>query len=264
MNNKTIGIIGGTGLYTFFDDIEEKWIDTPYGKTSDKIAFANHEGKEIVFLPRHGKTHNLPPHKINYLANIWALKSLNVTHIISATAAGSLQKNIKPGDFVICNQFIDKTKNRQDTFYNGPKIVHIGGVEPYCQIVSDLCYKTAKKLNLPCHKTGTAVVIEGPRFSTSAESKHYTNMGWEVINMTQYPEVVLARELEMCYSNISLITDYDSGFEGEKPSIDIAEAIKIFKLNTEKMQNLILKVIEQIDLNRICSCHTELERAKLG
>ncbi len=210
MTNKAqaeIGIIGGSGFYEFFG--HGKWVSvkTPYGKTSDKIFLTEYKSKKIAFLPRHGRGHKIPPHKINYCANIWAMKMLGAKYLIAPTAVGSLQPNIKRGDFVICDEFIDRTSNRKDTFFENRKVVHISSAKCYCEALRNLAIKSCKKHKIKVHSRGTAVVIQGPRFSTNAESKWFTQMGWDVINMTQYPEAVLAREAEICYFNISLVTD---------------------------------------------------------
>ena len=183
-----IGLIGGSGLYEFFDKrSKEIEIRTKFGKPSDKITLGTLFGKKIAFLPRHGKDHQIPPHKIPYLANISALKKLGVKRIIAPCAAGSLRAEIKPGDFVICDQFIDRTKQRRDSFFDGPQVAHIEMASPYCSEMRKIAVSQAKKLKLRAHSRGTVVVIEGPRFSTLAESLWFSQMGWDLVNMTQYP-----------------------------------------------------------------------------
>jgi len=211
-NLAEVGIIGGSGLYDFFGkNAKEIEVETTFGKPSDKITIGKIFGKRVAFLPRHGKKHQIPPHRIPYKANIQALKDIGVKRIIAPAAVGSLKEKIKPGDFVICDQFIDRTKKRDDTFYNGPKVAHIEMAYPYCKDLRKIAVSFAKKLKFRVHNKGTVVVIEGPKFSTAAESMSFSKMGCDVINMTQYPEVVLASELGMCYLNISLVTDYDVG-----------------------------------------------------
>lgn len=258
-----IGIFGGSGFYDFLKNVKEIEIKTPYGNPSDKIAMGEYEGKKIAFLPRHGKKHIFPPHKIPYRANLWAFKSLGVKRIIAPSASGSLSAKVKPGDFVICNQFIDRTKNRIDTFYEGPRVAHISSANPYCENLRKIAAKSCKKLKIPYHKKGTVVVIEGPRFSTAAESKWFQSEMWEVINMTQYPECILARELEMCYVNISLITDYDAGLIGTKKlkAVDLKEVIRVFNKNNEKVKELIFEMIKNIPANLKCSCESALRGA---
>ena len=256
-----IGIIGGSGFYEFLKGIEI-YIKTPYGKPSDKILISEYSGKKIAFLPRHGKKHQYPPHKINSRANLYAFKKLGVERIIAPCTVGSLRAKIKPGDFVICDQFIDRTKERKDTFFNGPKVAHISTAEPYCPELRKLAIKSCQKLKIHFHKKGIAVVIEGPRFSTKAESNFYSQFA-DIINMTQYPEVALARELEMCYLNISLVTDYDVGLKTRKniKPVTAQEVLKIFKQNNEKVKKLILEIIKNMPATRICPCKDVLKEA---
>ncbi len=262
-NIAEIGIFGGSGFYDLLKNFKEVEIKTPYGKPSDKIAVGEYEGKKIAFLPRHGKSHKYPPHKIPYRANLWAFKSLGVKKIIAPSASGSLNVKIKPGDFVICDQFVDRTKKREDSFFNGPKVAHVSSAEPYCENLRKIAAKSCEKLKISHHKKGTVVVIEGPRFSTVAESKWFQNQKWDVINMTQYPECILARELEMCYVNISLITDYDAGVIHDKKfkPVDLKEVIKIFNENNEKVKKLIFEMIKNIDLNSVCACESAMKNA---
>lgn len=273
-----IGIIGGSGFYGFLKG-KEVAVHTPFGKPSDKILISEYAGQKIAFLSRHGKKHQFPPHKINYRANLFALKKLGVERILTSTAVGSLKPKIKPGDFVICDQFIDRTKNRPDTFFNGKTtplfarirgidfrgVVHISVAEPYCPELRKLTIRACQKLKIPAYGNGTVVVIEGPRFSTKAESSFYSKMGWDVINMTQYPEMVLARELEMCYLNISLVTDWDAGLKGRKDikPVTAQEVIKIFKQNNEKVQKIFLEIIKSLPVKRHCQCGQVLREAKI-
>lgn len=260
-----IGIFGGTGFYSFLKDVEEVWIETPYGAPSDKIAIGELAGRRVAFLPRHGKDHRLPPHLINYRANLWAMKELGVTRIIGPCAAGSLQPHVKPGDIVISDQFVNRTWGRKDTFYEGPIVTHVSAADPYCPELRELAIAAAKSEPGDVHPTGTVVVIQGPRFSTRAESKEYAAHGWEVINMTQYPEAYLARELEICYVNIALITDYDAGSE-EHPDVEPVShegVIEIFRSNLSKLQRVLYNLVESIPLERdSCSCGSALGTAR--
>lgn len=280
-----IGIIGGSGFYKFLKDggpasrrlasmsrsgrataSRGGWINvkTPYGKPSDKIFLGNYKGKRIVFLPRHARGHKIPPHKINYRANISAMKQLGVKIIIAPSAVGSLQPNIKIGDFVIPNEFIDRTNNREDTFFDGPKVVHISSADCYCDKLRKIAFNACRKNKLRVHDNATVVVIQGPRFSTHAESKWFTKMNWNIINMTQYPEAVLAREAEICYLNISLVTDYDAGLIGKVKPVSIEEVIRVFSENTEKLKKVILQIIDRIPNNYKCSqCHEALKNAAI-
>ncbi len=261
-----IGIIGGTGFYNFFEaGSKEIEVETEFGKPSDKITVSNLGDKEIYFLPRHGKSHSFPPHKIPYKANISALKSLGVDIIIAPSAVGSLKAEIKPGDFVICDQFVNKTSKREDTFFDGPKVSHIETAYPYCKELRNIAIAQGQKIGLPILPQGTAVVIDGPRFSTLAESLWFSKMGGDVINMTQYPEVTLAMELGMCYLNISLVTDYDAGIyaSGGVEPVSISQITENFKKNNEKLKMFISAIIENINSNRNCDCKAKSERAKI-
>lgn len=258
-----VGVFGGTGFYSFLEDVTEVWIETPYGPASDRVALATVGGKRVAFMPRHGKGHTIPPHMINYRANLWAMKELGVTRVISPCAAGSLQPNVKPGDLVICDQFVDRTSGRKDTFYDGPVTTHISAAEPFCPELRRIAIAEAKNLHLPVHETGTVVVIQGPRFSTKSESRWFSRQGWEVINMTQYPECVLARELNLCYVNISVITDYDAGLEGHPDVAPVTheEVVRTFQANIGHLKDLLFNVIAAIPVERKCSCGDSL---KLG
>jgi len=245
-----IGVFGGSGLYTFLDNVEEVEIDTPYGKPSDKIALAQIGDKTVAFLPRHAKDHSLPPHTINYRANLYAMKMLGVKCIIAPTASGSLKVEYKPGDFVISDQFIDRTWGRKDTYFEGPETKHVSPAEPYDEKLRHLAIKVCRELGITVHESGTVVVIQGPRFSTKAESRWFSSMGWEVINMTQYPECMLAKELEIPYVNIALITDYDAGLEGhpEVKPVTEEEVYRVFKDNNDKVKKVLYTMIEKIEL----------------
>ncbi|MDX1933314.1 MAG: S-methyl-5'-thioadenosine phosphorylase [Capsulimonadales bacterium] len=245
-----IGIFGGTGFYSLLTgDVRQFRIETPYGPPSDQVTIGEIAGKRVAFLPRHGKQHTLPPHRINYRANVFAMKSLGVTDILAPNACGSLQHGIKPGDFVICDQFVDRTRGRADTFYDGPTVTHISSADPYCPILRQHAVTTCRKLDLPVHDGGTVVVVQGPRFSTRAESRWFTDQGWHVINMTQYPECILAREQEISYVNISLITDYDVGLvadaEGVAP-VTNQEVVDMFRANLDRLRRLIFGMIETL------------------
>ncbi len=255
-----IAIIGGSGLYTLLSNPEEIKVDTPYGQPSDRIALGEISGRKVAFLPRHGRYHQYPPHKIPYRANIWALKKLGVKRIIAPCAVGSLQAHIKIGDFVVCDQFVNRTSGREDTFYDGPVTTHVSMSEPYCPELREVIIKVGESLGLRIHDKGTVVVIQGPRFSTKAESQWFKSFGWEVINMTQYPEVVLARELEICYANISLVTDYDVWHP--KP-LSAEELAKTLSQNIENVKKLINEIIPKIPKERKCLCGKALEHAKI-
>lgn len=250
-----IGVFGGSGFYEFLNDTKQISVSTPYGDPSDKITIGKIGNKKVAFLPRHGADHRIAPHKINYRANVWAMKSLGIKRVISPCAAGSLQKHVEPGSFVICDQFVNKTWGRNDTFFEGPQIKHISAADPYCPELRKLAIEAAKQNNIKVHETGTILVIQGPRFSTKAESKFYTENGWEVINMTQYPEVYLVKEMDMCPLNISLITDYDAGIVSDTDPVSHEAVLKVFKENNEKLKKLLFTLIENIpDERNHCSC----------
>lgn len=260
-----IGVFGGSGFYSLFEKAEEIKVETPYGAPSEKVSVGEIAGQKVAFLPRHSKDHDFPPHKINYRANLWALKSLGVSRIVTVTACGSLKTKIKRGDFVVLDQFIDRTRNRTDTFYDGPVTTHISTAYPYCSQLSKVAYKIGKDQKIQIHPKGTVVVIGGPRFSTAAESLWFTKMGWDVVNMTQYPEVALARELEMCYAAIALVTDYDVGVcaqEKIKP-VSVEEFTKVFKANNETAKKLLYGMITQWPKARECECGKALEGARI-
>jgi 5'-methylthioadenosine phosphorylase len=208
-------------------------------------------GRSVGFLPRHGGKHELPPHRINYRANLWAMKSLGASDVILPCAAGSLQRHIEPGSFVLCDQVVDRTSGRADTFYDGPETTHVSFAEPYDAEMRAVALAAARRLGIPVHERGTVVVIQGPRFSTKAESKWFAAQGWEVINMTQYPEVLLARELEMAALNISLITDYDAGLDDD-PDIEAvshAAVIEVFTANNAKLRDLLFEIVPKLPLS---------------
>lgn len=260
-----IGVFGGSGFYKFLERVEEVKIDTPYGAPSDLLMVGDIAGRKVAFLPRHGRNHSIPPHKINFRANLWAMKELGVKRVISPCAAGSLQQHVKPGDFVVCDQFVDRTNGRADTFYDGPTVHHVSPADNYCPTMRKIAVESIREFGIDCHERGTVVVIQGPRFSTKAESKWFTSMGWEVINMTQYPEAYLARELAMCVVNISLITDYDSGLvaEGEVSPVTAEEVMHVFHQNAERIRKVIFTMIERLPQERDCPCPKVLDFARV-
>jgi 5'-methylthioadenosine phosphorylase len=258
-----VGVFGGSGFYSFLNDVDETKVDTPYGEPSGPVAVGEVGGVRVAFLPRHGSEHQFPPHMINFRANVWALKELGVERVIGPCAAGSLNRDMKPGDFVVCDQLVDRTAGRKDTFYDGPVTTHVSFADPYCPELRGLAIATARDEGIPVHDRGTVVTIQGPRFSTRAESKWFQSSGWEVINMTQYPEAYLARELEMCYVNVSLITDYDVGLEGDEDAVSHEAVLEVFNANNEKLRNLLFSLVPKIPAQRTCPCSTALQGARL-
>ncbi|MDR7523113.1 MAG: S-methyl-5'-thioadenosine phosphorylase [Armatimonadota bacterium] len=259
-----IGVFGGSGFYSLLEGATEITVDTPYGPPSDVITVGEVAGRRVAFLPRHGRKHQFPPHAINYRANTAAMKQLGVTRLLGPAAAGSLQPHIRPGDFVICDQFVDRTSGRRDTFFDGPDTYHVSLADPYCPELREVAWEVAQRQGLRVHRTGTVVVIQGPRFSTRSESRWFRQAGWEVINMTQYPEVALAREAELCYVNISLITDYDVGVEGDPQArpVRAEDVLAAFRANLGRMRELILGLIAAIPRERRCSCGAALAGAR--
>jgi 5'-methylthioadenosine phosphorylase len=246
MGKAEIGVFGGSGFYSLLDDVREVKVDTPYGPPSDSVFLATVAGRDVAFIPRHGRTHSLPPHKVNYRANVWAMKSVGVQAVISPCAAGSLQKEVEPGSFVVCDQFVDRTRGRADTFYDGPIVTHISPAETYSPELRRLAIETIRDHDITCHERGTVVVIQGPRFSTKAESKWFHDAGWEVINMTQYPEAYLCRELGMAVVNISLITDYDSGVFAGTEAVTAHDVLEVFQKNAERIKKVVLDLISRM------------------
>ncbi len=255
-NRAEIGIFGGSGFYRFLDRVEEVWVETPYGAPSDMVALAEVGGRRVAFLPRHGRDHRHPPHLVNYRANVWAMQALGVTRIIGPCAAGSLKADVKPGDFVVCDQLVDRTWGRPDTFFEGPVVRHVSAADPYCPEMRAVAAEQARALGIRVHERGTVVVVQGPRFSTRAESRWFASQGWEVINMTQYPEAILARELNLCYVNIALITDYDAGLEGQPEIRPVTheEVLRVFNANNDQLRGLLHRVIEALPEERHCPC----------
>ncbi len=267
-SNPKIGIFGGSGFYSLFEEAEtraSKAHKEHPAHLRSPLTVGKVGGKPVAFMPRHNAGHTIPPHKVPYKANVMSFKEIGVERIIGPCASGSLQPDVKPGDFVICDQLVDRTWGRDDTFYHGPEVSHVSFAEPYCPEMRKVAIEACEKLGISYHPKGTVVVINGPRFSTKAESRWYSSSGWQVINMTQYPEAVLAREKEMCYLNISLITDYDVGLEGVpnvKP-VTAADVGRIFKENNERVKKLIAEIVRTLPDKRSCGCGEAMRNAKL-
>ena len=257
-----IGIIGGTGFYdsSHFEEVTEKKVYTPFGEPSSLIALCYYKGKKLAFIPRHGKNHTIPPHKVNYRANIWALRELGVDRIIAASTVGSLKKEFAPGDFVIPDQFVDRTKKRIDTFYEGGQVCHISPADPFCPELRKILFESAQDLGLRVHGKGVYICIEGPRFSTRAESKLFRQWGCDIIGMTLYPECVLAKEAQICYASVAMVTDYDVWAEEPVSATNVAETLR---KNVESFKNLLFKAIVKIPRTRNCRCDQALRNALL-
>src|ERR671925_1077626 len=261
-NSADIGIIGGTGVYDpgLLSAKREIKVHTPYGEPSDLVTIGEYSGVKVAFIPRHGRGHRIPPHSINSRANIWALKQLGVRRIIAPSAVGSLREAFKPGDIAIPDQFIDFTKRRQYTFYDGGQVYHVSVADPFCPELRDIAIDKVKKLKYSLHSNGIYVCIEGPRFSTRAESKFFRDiMKADIIGMTLVPEVNLAREAEICYISIATITDYDAWTTS---SVTSKEVIELLNKNVEKTKKLIAELVPAIPVARSkCACSKALEGA---
>ncbi len=263
MVDAEIGIIGGSGLYSMLENAEEVYPDTIYGKPSGPITVGEMHGRKVAFLPRHGKKHTIPPHKVPYRANIETFSQLCVKRIIATAAVGSLRPEYRPGEITIPDQFVNMTYGRHDTFFDGDIVAHVSSAEPYCAELRDLAINTGKNAGMQIHETGTVVVINGPRFSTKAESMTFSAQGHHMVNMTQYPEAILAREKSICYVGIALVTDYDAGLEG-RPDIKPVtndQVIKIFAENVSKAKEIIHGMIKSMPRERSCSCQRSLDGA---
>jgi len=257
-----IAVIGGTGVYDpeIVENAREVKVYTPFGAPSDLVTLGTYEGRKVAFIPRHGKGHQIPPHRINYRANIWALKELGVRQIVASSAVGSLREDYAPGDFVITDQFIDRTKGRPDTFYEGGRLCHISSADPICPRLHDFFVGHARKLELRVHPTGTYVCVQGPRFSTRAESKLFRQWGADLVGMTLYPECVLAREAEICYVSVAMVTDYDVW--AEKP-VSTHEILETMHENSANFKRLIMEALPGIPEERTCGCGEALKTALL-
>ena len=252
-----IGVFGGSGLYHLLGDHEELAIATPYGDPSAPVRVGALDGIRVAFMPRHGDAHDLPPHRVNYRANVWAMREAGVRRIVGPSACGSLRRELAPGTFVVTDQFVDRTHGRLDTFYDGPQTTHVSAADPYCPGLRRTLVEVAGELDIPVVDGGTVVVVQGPRFSTRAESRWFAASGWDVVNMTQYPEAWLARELELCYANVSLVTDYDVGL-ADDPGVEPVSAegaFRVFSQNLDRLRALLFRAVPRVgpQPNDICA-----------
>ena len=254
----SIAIIGGTGLYDprILSHVREETLTTPFGAVSYMVG--DYSGREVAFIPRHGSDHSIPPHLINYRANIWAMKKIGVTSIISTTAVGSLNAEMGPGAFVLADQFIDFTKNRVSTFYEGGDrgVVHVDMTEPYCPVLRKILLQAAQNLHMPVHAAGVYVCTEGPRFETPAEIKAFGTLGGDLVGMTNVPEVVLAREAEMCYVTVSMVTNFAAGISPQP--LTHREVLETMHANVENIKRLAMAAIGAIDPDADCACRHAL------
>jgi 5'-methylthioadenosine phosphorylase len=255
-----IGIIGGTGVYdpNLLKNIKDVKVKTLFGATSDKITIGEMEGKQLAFLPRHGKKHTIRPTDVNSRANIAAMKQLGVNCILASSTVGSLKEEYMPGDIVFIDQFIDRTTRREQSFFTEGKVCHVSVAEPMCPELRRTLIAVAKKNNVSFHDTGTYVCIEGPRFSTKAESRMYRSWGADVVGMTLVPECVLAREAEICYASIAMVTDYDVW---KDHPVCVDDIVKTMKANIENVKRIITETIVEIPKERSCECASALKSA---
>jgi 5'-methylthioadenosine phosphorylase len=255
----SVGVIGGTGLYEFLDHADEVSVDTPYGPPSDPLVIGEVAGKRVAFVPRHGRDHRFPPHRIPYRANLWALRSVGVRQILAPSAVGSLTPAYGPGTLAVPDQIVDRTTSRVQTYYDDGGPVHVQFADPYCPVGRSVAIGAARAFGWEPVDSGTLVIIEGPRFSTRAESRWYAAQGWSLIGMTAHPEAVLARELALCYTTIALVTDTDAGVE-EGEGVTQAEVFRVFAGNMKRLRELLVSVIGRLPGEPSgCSCPHSLD-----
>ncbi|MGW0615404.1 S-methyl-5'-thioadenosine phosphorylase [Streptomyces sp. NPDC002788] len=272
LSDVEIGVIGGSGFYSFLDDITEVSVDTPYGEPSDSLMVGELAGRKVAFLPRHGRQHSTPPHRINYRANLWALRSVGVRQIIAPCAVGSLREELGPGTLVVPDQFVDRTYGRDQTFFDGyqrpdgqiPLVVHTPTADPYCPAGRAAVLGAAGEAGWEgAQDGGTLVVIQGPRFSTRAESRWYSAQGWSVVGMTGFPEAALAREIGLCYTSVALVTDHDAGVEvGE--GVTHEDVLKVFGQNIDRLRPVLANALKALPTERECLCSRVLDGVDTG
>jgi 5'-methylthioadenosine phosphorylase len=257
-----IGVIGGSGFYSFLDEVTEVVVSTPFGAPSDPLVIGDVAGRQVAFLPRHGRDHRFPPHRINYRANLWALRSVGVRQVLGPCAVGSLRRELGPGALVIPDQLVDRTTARGQTFYDSGA-VHVTFADPYCPAGRSTTLAVARQAGWEPADGGAMVVIEGPRFSTRAESQAYAAQGWSLVNMTGHPEAVLARELALCYTAIALVTDHDAGVESGE-AVSQEEVFRVFGENVVRLRDLLVQVVAELPAERRCPCPHALDGIETG
>jgi 5'-methylthioadenosine phosphorylase len=258
----SIGVIGGSGFYEFLESADEITVDTPFGPPSDPLVIGELAGRKVAFLPRHGRDHRFPPHRIPYRANLWALRSVGVRQILAPSAVGSLTPDYGPGTLIIPDQLVDRTVGRVQTFYEEGGAVHVQFADPYCPVGRAAAIAGGRAAGWPLAESGTLVVIGGPRFSTRAESRWYAAQGWTLVGMTGHPEAILARELALCYTTIALVTDTDAGVE-EGEGVTHAEVLRVFAGNVTRLRDTLLKLITDLPEERNCPCPHALDGLRL-
>lgn len=257
-----VGVIGGSGIYDLegLEQVEKIAVETPFGPPADKLISGKLGGVPVVFLPRHGKGHRFTPTEVPYRANIFALKKLGVTHVISVSACGSLQEELKPGDIVVIDQLLDRTRHRVDTFFSEGVVAHAAFADPICPDLAKMLYDTGVGLGITMHPKGTYVCMEGPQFSTRAESFLYRSWGMQVIGMTNYTEARLAREAEFCYASLALVTDYDC-WKSHDESVDATSVLEVMKGNVAKAKQIVAAIIPKMGELSDCDCQHALQVA---
>jgi len=262
MAEKIVGVMGGSGLYQMegLEDVQTVALKTPFGDPSDSFVVGRLEGVKVVFLPRHGRGHRIQPSSLNFRANIYGMKMLGVQWIIGVSAVGSMKDSIRPGDMVIPNQFIDQTKGRPNTFFSDGIVGHISFADPVCPVLGQILFQAREEDDTIVHKDGTYLCIEGPQFSTRAESRLYRTWGVDIIGMTNLPEAKLAREAEICYATIAFVTDYDCWYE-EAGDVSVKEILRILAQSTKRAKSVIRHALKQLPEKRECICATALKHA---
>ncbi|MDE0652545.1 MAG: S-methyl-5'-thioadenosine phosphorylase [bacterium] len=250
-----IGILGGSGFYSLAEELHPVEIDTPYGPPSAALRLGHFAGRDVAFLARHGEDHEYPAHRVPYRANLWALRSVGVATLLAPFSCGSLQPHIAPGEFVVCDQIVDRTQGRRQTYYDGPETHHVTFADPYCPALRRTAVAAARSEGIGVHDGGTVVVIEGPRFSTRAESAWFAALGGDVVNMTQVPEAPLAAELGMCFAGIALVTDYDAGVVGDAAEpVTHDQVLAVFQENLTRVRSLIGRLVGDLPAIRPACC----------
>ncbi len=249
-----IGILGGSGFYELLDDATEHTVDTPWGPPSDVVVTGTYGGRDVAFLARHGRDHSIPPHRINYRANVWALRELGVTRVVAPCAVGALRPELDLGTFVVLDQFVDRTRSREQTFFDGPDVQHVAMADPYCPELRRVTTDTLRAGAHPHEERGTIVVIEGPRFSTRAESRWYAAQGWDVIGMTQVPEIPLLREAQVCAAGIAMVTDHDAGVEGGDDAVTHDAVLEVMAANVDRLRDVLHDLVAAVPSEPGCDC----------
>lgn len=258
-----IGIIGGSGLYDMagLEQVEEHEVETPFGEPSDRLRIGVLEGRRVAFLARHGRHHSLLPSELNFRANMFALKKLGVSRVLSASAVGSLREDFHPLDIVLVDQFVDRTRGRISTFFGSGLVAHVGFADPVCAELLDAIEPSARRTGRTVHRGGTYVCMEGPQFSTKAESRAYRKMGFDVIGMTNLQEAKLAREAEMCFATIALVTDYDCWHEEETVSVEVV--VQRLQANADAATSIVRETVRNLGVTPTCACGSALSTAIL-